>query len=71
MTHGDIEKKIKDSVVSALLNYINRVKKKNELRAEIKRATVSDKEKLERDDDIQDDEEIEEKEKDEKDKLLK
>ena len=40
LCYGDIEKKIKDSVISALLNYINRVKKKNELRAEIKKGTV-------------------------------
>jgi hypothetical protein len=41
LSYGDIEKKIRDSVINTLLNYINRVKKKNELRAEIKRGTVS------------------------------
>ncbi len=69
LSYGDIEKKIKDSVVLTLLNYINRVKKKNELRAEIKRGTAVEKE--ERDDEMQDEEENDEKEKEDKDKLMK
>ena len=69
LSYGDIEKKIKDSVISALLNYINRVKKKNELRAEIKRGDVVEKE--DREEELQDDEENDDREKEDKDKLLK
>jgi len=38
-----MNEKVSKVVVPLLLNHINRVKKKNELRAEIKRVNVSDK----------------------------
>lgn len=40
----DIVQKIKTILVPQLLNHINRVKKRNELRAEIKRSHHTDKE---------------------------
>ena len=44
ITYKDIENKIKNTLVPQLLNHINRVKKRNELRAEIKRTHHTDKE---------------------------
>lgn len=38
-----MHEKVKAKVIPLLLNHINRVKKKNELRAEIKRLNASDK----------------------------
>jgi len=37
ISYKNIEDKIKNVLVNQLLNYISRVKKRNELRAEIKR----------------------------------
>lgn len=38
-----MDDKVQKTVVPLLLNHINRIKKKNELRAEIKRLNASDK----------------------------
>lgn len=40
ITYSQIEDKIKNILVVQLLSFINRVKKRNELKAEIKRAHV-------------------------------
>lgn len=43
LKYDDMNKKIKDSIIPMLLSHINRVKKRNELRPEIKRIAASDR----------------------------
>ena len=71
LTYNDIENRIKNALVPQLLNHINRVKKRNELRAEIKRTHHIEKEEQEEEEEqpSNPEKEVEEPKKDEKDKM--
>ena len=43
ISYEEMHEKVKGKVIPLLLNHINRIKKKNELRAEIKRVNANEK----------------------------
>ena len=56
INHEAINEKISQILIPQLLNYINRVKKRNELKVEIKRMNATSAEKDDEEDDEKDNE---------------